>query len=422
MTHVCQHWRKSLVLTPENWTRISSKRSNLTALTLERSKGAPLKMVLNMNQIKKKPRFSSIIADHIKKTIELVFCEWMTIDDLFKTLPGFPQSMPNLQLLDLTLSDHAPNWDPKIDPFERFPPTIEYLGLGCIPLYQSFLNLRDLMELRLKDHQFHHTLDELLGFLEQNHSLKEASLEIEFASSTLRKSQHQPAVLIKNQFECLRVASKEAETIKALISSIPLQSCVHLEVRLLESSIKWSSIISDIFITHLANHPSPDYMKFHPNYCIDLSGPNGYWSFSMHYNPIFFLEPPPLLPYESIQELCLTHSDPMVFNPLLFPALETLVLVHTIGVSHVLSSLFSSPGSLPLFRTLKFENCNRYEDYMEKLVQFAVQRKNTSVEPLAKVVFYGLGLEAKLNNYLGSINALKLNVTDVLLLSQIDLV
>lgn len=112
LTHVCRYWRKFLILTPGNWTTISSQSEGLMALSLERSKAAPLSLSLRMNEIGDIPGFSDLIMPHIQKTKTLRINDVSPVEEITQKLPGFPQSMPNLQSLELlmasgiTLSTH----------------------------------------------------------------------------------------------------------------------------------------------------------------------------------------------------------------------------------------------------------------------------------------------------------------------------
>ena len=188
LTHVCRYWRASIISFPGNWTLISSRDMRLTTLCLERSRAAPLKIWLDMNQVKRQPRFSDLIIPRIQSAMSLEFSELMTPEDLMKTLPNFPQSMPNLQSLDVSLSVHAPNWNPSINPFNPFPHTLKCPFLYDIPLYPPILNLRTLTKLLLHNFNFNHSLDMLLTFLEENCSLVDVILRIDSSNPILYRS------------------------------------------------------------------------------------------------------------------------------------------------------------------------------------------------------------------------------------------
>ena len=247
----------------------------LTTLCLERSRAAPLKIWLDMNQVKRQPRFSDLIIPRIQSATSLEFSEFMTPEDLMKTLPDFPQSMPNLQSLDVSLSVHAPNWNPSINPFNPFPHTLKCLLLYDIPLCPPILNLRTLTKLLLHNFNFNHSLDTLLTFLEENCSLVDVILRIDSSDPILHRSPRRAP--IKNQLQHLSVTSYDSRNIRALISSIPLRKGSDLEI----NSRGLETGVNDIFSStaRVANLQSPTYMCSCEG-VLQLSGPNGGFSFS----------------------------------------------------------------------------------------------------------------------------------------------
>jgi len=120
LTHVCRYWRESIISAPENWTLVSSESERLAALSLERSKEAPLQIYLDMNQVRKKPGSVGLVTPYIHNVEALVFKNLVTVDDIIGTFPNFPQTMPNLRLLDLSLRAVSPNWVSTINPFGLF--------------------------------------------------------------------------------------------------------------------------------------------------------------------------------------------------------------------------------------------------------------------------------------------------------------
>lgn len=93
----------------------------------------------------------------------------------------------------------------------------------------------------------------------------------------------------------------------------------------------------------------------------------------------------PLLSFNSIQELYLNGYFKK-FNPSIFPALKTLAVERDSLPQRTLSTLFSSPESLPSLKTLVFLGCGLSEAFMESLAQFAFERKNTAFASLGRVV------------------------------------
>ena len=171
LTHVCQYWRKSIVSTSALWTSISGERRGLAALSLKRSKAAPLDISLWMYWIEKDPWFAKLIAPHTHNVEILEVRSIETLQELAQALPDFPQSMPNLR--SLTLMRHPTrNWQllqyGYIDSLGPLPPALKFLTLSEIPLCPPFLRLRSLTELALFDRRFNLHLDTLLEFLEEN--------------------------------------------------------------------------------------------------------------------------------------------------------------------------------------------------------------------------------------------------------------
>jgi hypothetical protein len=75
-----------------------------------------------------------------------------------------------------------------------------------------------------------------------------------------------------------------------------------------------------------------------------------------------------------------------VFNPSLFPSLETLAVECDTDMLHFLSALLPNPSALPSLKTLAFLNCVITEDFMEKLAKYASDREGTTLARLYQVV------------------------------------
>jgi len=393
LTHVCRYWRESIVSTPENWTLISSERIGLTQLSVERCKAAPLKIWSDMRQVKRNPWFSDLLTPHIQTTETLRFNHISVIEELVQTLPNFPQSMPNLRSLTLSGPWNA-GWDWSTDPFGPLTPPLTHLSLSDIPLYPSFLHLRTLTDLTLRSCWFNLHLDTLLDFLEGNHSLERATLDITFAHSSLRSSQGR--TVTGNRLRRLSICSYDAMDNKALISSIPLQRDADLEMSLCYQSTGLNDVLS-LISTYLSDLQSPAFMEYHPDKrtSIRLSGPNGSFSASCLFGSGIPFAEFPLLPLTNIREFRLIRRtseleefplNPTVFPPSSLPALEALVIEREITPLQLLSTLFSNPSSSPSLKTLAFFNCDLDEGFMEALTRFASNRKNTTSAWLYRVV------------------------------------
>ena len=390
LTHVCRYWRESIISAPENWTQISCYRIGVAALSLERSKAAPLRLWLIMDLVKKKARFRDLIMPYIQNTQSLGFHGLTAVEEIIQILPDFPQLMPNLQSLELTRSNHGRELDPLIDPFESFPNTLRSLSLDCIPLYPSFLKLRTLTKLSLHYSTPHPPLDTLLDFLEENRSLESVNLAIPFKEVPGQIFQRLAVKMV--QLQHLLIALWDATIARILISNVSLRRGAHLEIFFCheDAVVASNDILSLISTMHLSNLPLPTFMEYRPSVRrIRLIGPNG--SFKCNYaHPqlgIPFAEFPVLL-LANVRELCLSHrNSSIVFPPSSFPALETLTLKYNTDVSHLFSALFSNPLFFPSLKTLEFLDCVITEEFMEELTRFASSRKNTASTWLHRVLF-----------------------------------
>jgi hypothetical protein len=390
----------------------------LAALSLQHAKAVPLEFWLDMSRVKERRGFSGLINSHIQNAKTLHFLGFRAIEELSQTLPNLPRPMPNLQSLTL---DRFGNTEQKdaVDPFESLAPTLRYLKLVDVPLYPSFLRLRALTELALRYRQLRLNVnsDTLLGFLEDNHSLKSATLDIKNLDPC---SQRGPAIM--NRFQHLSITCHNRRDENAyhsdntLLSNIVLRKGAHLEL----ISCTWASssvVLSGIPMAQFPNLLSPTFVEYQLSRgrSIRLLGPNGSFSFQESESPDArpFVEFP-LLPLTNVREFHLRQvfgSDWGAFDPSFLPALETFAVDCGTGASgHLLSALFSNPSFPPSLKTLAFLNCTLSGDFMEALTQFASDRKNTTSAWLHHVVI----VNSKENlPTTASINALGKHVPDV---------
>jgi hypothetical protein len=402
LTQVCRYWRECITSNPEHWTLVSnySPRIGLAALSLERAKTARLGVEIDMGSFREEPESFRLIIPYIQNIDTLGVDEISDIKELDQVLPDFPRSTPNLRSLALSQyfdTNADLQWDRSIDPFKSLAPTLRYLKLNDIPLYSSFLRLRALTELDLVNRWFDLHLDTLLDFLEENRSLERVTLRIEFTEPSLRISPRRAA--IRNRLQRLAIHFADVIDGQALISSIALQRGAHLEISSLHQRVGFNEVLSGISTAHLLNLRSSTFMEYRPSRGdIQLTGPNGTFSFSGFPSPEGHVVTFPPLPLIGIREFRLIHewepestTGPPVFHPPSFPALETLVIHCKSNVSRILSALFSNPSSSPSLKTLAFLNCYLSDDFMEELVQFALDRMDTTLTSLHHVVIVNSG-------------------------------
>jgi len=392
LTHVCQYWRESIISAPQNWTLISTPRLSLAALSLERSKVSLLHLDFDMSPYTRTSGFCSLIAPHIRRIKTLRVERIPTIKDFKEALPNFPQSVPNLQSLDLARagSGGVSHWDWSVNPFGSLPNTLTSLVLDDIPLYPSFLKIRTLTVLDLRYFDIHPTLDSILDLVEDNRSLESVDLTIDFISSPSSSSQRRSATM--NRLRHLSVSCWDATAARALISSIPLRRGGHLKITFRDEEMELENILHGIPMTHFPNLLSPTFMeyassdKYSPR-AIQLIGPNGsflYYHGCCQADPFTEFS---VLPLTNIRELRFVETGlPMTFDPSSFPTLKALTLKCVTDVSRLFSPLLSDHSLFPSLKTLGFLECVITEDFMEELTRFASNRKNTVSAWLHRVV------------------------------------
>ena len=395
LTHVCRYWRESIISTPENWTLISSRSEGLASSSLQRAKAAPLEIRLNMNQVRKAPGFSALIAPHIQNAKTLLICNGLSIKELAQKI------QPNLRSLALIRSGQHRDWDWSIDPFGPSIPALTYLLLEYTPLYPPFLHLRTLTDLVLRVVEFNIHLDTLLDFLEENHSLERLDLSIQFTEPTLRSSRRQ--VPIRNRLQSLTIYSTDVVDCNALISNLALQRGANLDITIYYPSAEFNDLPSVISMTHrhLPNLEFPTLMEYHPKeISIRLLGPNGSFSFeALGLNGPFaecsldclaWFPPVHLTNIRTFRyswsESLFRESETFMFSPSTLPALETFVVEYEVDLSYLLSALLLDPSSSPSLKILAFLDCDLDEYFMEELILFASNRKKTTSAWLHRVV------------------------------------
>ena len=391
LTHVCRYWRESIISTPGNWALISSEWTGLTELSLKRCMAAPLELWLHMPQVRTNPGFSTLVTPHLQNTKTLRVRHISSIEELAQILQNFPQSMPNLQ--SLSLSGHA-DWDRSIDPFESLTPALTQLSLISVPLYPSFMRLKALTDLTLRNHRFNPHLDTLLDFLEENRSLERVTLDIRFIEPPLRNPWRR--ITIGDKLRSLSICSTNAMASRALISSITLQRGAHLEIIVYDRSAESNVVLSVVSTTYFPNLRSPTQMEYHPDKKnIRLIGPNGSFSFkgiSRSESPFTEF---PLLHLTDVRTFRLVRrtsgaadppTDPIEFPLSSIPSLETLAIEREVAMSRLFSTLFSSQSAYPSLKILAFLDCGLDDGFMEALKRFASNRKNTTSARLYRVV------------------------------------
>ena len=378
---MCRYWRDSIISTPELWTLISNEWEGLSALSLERSKAAPLEIWLRIDDIAD-PHFSDLLIPYTKNTKILRVNSGPPIGELAQALPGFPQSMPDLQFLSLTCGH--PVQDRPIDSFGPLTPTLKYLALYNVPLYPLFLRLRALTTFILNNYLFDLHPDTLLDFLEENKSLESAELGVMPIDPSLWSLW--PRTATRNRLQNLSIRCHDYGSARFLLCNIPLQRGAHLAIVAFGAGL--GVFLRGISTAHLLNLPSPAFMECQPNpRAIRLIGPNGRFSFDSHSGTVDTSREFPLLPLTDVREFHLKHRrmeggkkppKPLVFCPPLFPALEMFAVTREADMLRLLSPLFLNPSSSPSLKTLAFLDCDLTNEFMGELAQFIANRRNTT--------------------------------------------
>jgi hypothetical protein len=393
LTFVCRYWRELIASTPWNWTSISNRSDGLAALSLQRAKGLPLKLYLDMEIIE--PReFSELVNPHIKNAESLHFFGFNTTTEIAQMFPNFTQSMPNLRSLTLD-GPKVIKQISSVDLPESLVPTLRYLEVVGVPLSSSFLRLRALTELVLYHSRPSLHLDTLLDFLEANRSLKRADLTIR-PTGLIRTSLFVPQLrgAIVNQLQHLSINYTCTMIGKALLSNIPLQRGAHLEI-ITDTRDESDGVLFGVLAARFPNLLSPIFMEYQSHKkSIRLLGPNGSFSFQSSGREGSLFGELRLLPLTNVREFRLKNRrpegvrnlDPVVFKPSVFPALETFAIDCDIQISQFLSALLSNPSFSPSLRTLAFLNCDFSGDSLEALTRFASDRTKTTSAWLRRVV------------------------------------
>ena len=479
LTHVCKYWRDSIVSAPKNWTRIFNGVRGLAELSLERAKAAPLDVFLIFDSETELFDFGSgygrdfifdFLLPYMRNIVSLNCTGFTSIEEITKALPNFPKSMPNLQSLALTGHGLKADQSRGINLLDfSTHTTLRGLTLTHFPLLPSFLGLRTLTELKLRNPRINLHLDTILTFLEENRSLKRATLGIGFGEDSLRRPQRQTP--IKSSLQSLSICCNNERDIEPLISNIALRKGASLEIIDYDSR-GLTRILSRVPTTHLPGLLSPFSMEYQVSPReIRLLGPDG--SFSYADNLIDSIGGPPgrplfggefsLLPLASIRKLRLKFRESWVFSQSRlssfpsqfqlssFPSLEVLSvdshdvdecstddedstdedftdrdsadedstdeastpnISGPIGLS--LSPLLQELASSPSPKTLAFLDCSITEDFMAKLARVALDRRNRTSGSLCRVVivnskgiFPSAGSVERLGKYVPIVEVIK---------------
>ena len=395
LTHVCRRWRETIVSNPSNWGLVSTcSGSNLTALSLDRAKTSRLDLSINLNTFTRNLWPFHLTTAQLQNVNSLSIFEVSGTEVLTMAFPGFPGSIPNLRSLTLQCTYTSVRWDMTIDPFVSLSRTLKHISLLNVPLSPSLFNLSSLTELHLCYHRFDVHVDTLLTFLEGNHSLEKATLDIRFEDPSFRVSHRRTP--IKNRLRHLSITCNNPINAQVLISNITLRRSAVLEILSLDQDTTLHHLFSGVSTAHLSNLHSPIFLEYqsYPRNIL-LRGPNGSFLFSCFPSSVIPFEEFSLFSLIHIREFRLRYHlsqrprgprNPPPLNPSSFPALETLAVECDLDLLHFLSSLISNPSAFPSLKTLAFLNCIITEGFMEKLARFASDRMNTASARLHQVV------------------------------------
>jgi hypothetical protein len=210
-----------------------------------------------------------------------------------------------------------------------------------------------------------------LAFLEENDSLKYLELLIDFVDHPTSNRQ----ALEMNNLQYLSLRYKNVESIKALISHIPLQKGGDLEISSSDvKKPKFEEIIPDIHIMHSKILSSSTLMQCRRRW-IQLSGPDGSFQFDGPTNFEQNFKGLPLLSFDHIQRAYFELDSSTISKISLFPALETLIIDHFKYQFSTLLAALPSPEASPLLRTLVLRLHSFSKEFMEGLVEFAHHRQ-----------------------------------------------
>lgn len=385
LTHMCRYWRESITCDPRNWALISSRSERLAALSLERARGVPLKVYFHTGG---KSGLSDMITPYIQNVAALTLSQLTTPEDLMHTLQDFPESMPKLQSLEMSLSPHAYNWNSPINNFNSFPSTLKCLSLHNT-FHPSFLGLRTLTKFILRNYDRPVDVGAFLTIVEENRLLEHLELEIGHLGCTFTPSWRR--VPIANQLRHFSLVCYFPKDAGMLISSIPLKEGANLEIASSGLNLVLNSTLPCDLATHSANLQSPTYVYSCGRH-IRLRGQNGSFSFTGLSDSEMSFSDLPLLSFDNVRELRFAYSRRppttglRVFDPSHFPALETLAVEHDSKPEITLSILLSSSESCPSLKALAFLDCHLSGGFLKNLRQFASDRKKTTSMWLGRIV------------------------------------
>ena len=389
LTNVCRYWRGAIISTPENWTLIYSEQRGLAKLSLERAKAARLVVSLLFPL---KEEFINLLLPRIHNIVSLSCDGFYPAGELVQLFPNFPRSMPLLRSLVLDIGTGPRGQvDPvQADPFDFSTVTmLTELSLSFVPLLPSIRALRTLTKLTLFDRHFRVHVDTLLSFLEENRSLENASLTIEFKDPSLCLSERRSP--IETGLRDLSITGYDVIGVRALTSGIALQkgATLTLDIYRCGEDAGLTKIFSGVPATHLSNVLFPTFMEYrHSPRRIRLLGPDGSFSYEGRDDSEIPFEEFAVLSLAGIRELRLDCTGSWIlahFRLSFFPALEVLAIDSGSSLSFLSPELPGSENS-PLLRTLAFLDFSITEDFMATLTQIAIHREqNMLTSPLRRI-------------------------------------
>ena len=322
--------------------------------------------------------FPKFFAGRIDKMEFIKLYNLTTIDNLFENFPDFPQSAPRLKRLELILSEGSDRWKGREDPFAliSIPTAIDHLLLERIPLYPSFLALRNLKYLELKDSSFSHPDGNiLLDLLEKNQLLETVKLDFKSEKLNIRPSLFSEKINLNNVSQ-LVVTSEIPGAVESLISKINPPNRGRLKI-----TAPHKSNLNKIFssMEDFLEQSPPDRMHFEGMRKVKFSGPNRTFVFRGPDGSISFKNFPLYL-LEEVRSLSISKLSPLKLVPSHFPALEVLFIQEDQEtLSHVLSLFLLHPELSPKLKTITFEGCDPPKDLFEELEKFAMRKKEANM-------------------------------------------